>query len=121
MRLGYLVGSVVALLLCGGFLAAAYLGPGEIYKLLNSMHVPLSQVDWVLQMAFCSRSLSASRILPIKRRKRLMGFACSYSSLGYPQWQDTRAPNSPPTYLKFYLFNVTNPDEVCYAGDLSLC
>jgi hypothetical protein len=35
----------------------------------------------------------------------------SNSSTGYADWQDTSLPGQPVTYMKFHVFNITNPDE----------
>lgn len=40
----------------------------------------------------------------------------SPKSPGYDSWVNNTTPNSPPIWLNFYLFNVTNPAEVIAGG-----
>ena len=36
----------------------------------------------------------------------------SKSSTGYDQWQSNTKEDDPPMYMKFYMYNVTNPNQV---------
>jgi hypothetical protein len=39
----------------------------------------------------------------------------SFDSPGFTTWENNTSSDSPATYMKFYIYNVTNPEEV-YAG-----
>ncbi len=40
----------------------------------------------------------------------------SFEADGYDEWKDNNNPDSAPLYMKYYLFNLTNADELLHAS-----